>query len=86
MPNIQSKYYNTMINISKKNSNYPIVSYFQKKQVNPVLFPYRFKKKLMTISGYKGAKYILQKEKVKKFTIKKFNVIKDFDSLKDFKQ
>lgn len=85
MPNIQSKYYNTMINISKKNSNYPIVSYFQKKQVNPVLFPYRFKKKLMTISGDKGAKYILQKEKVKKFTIKKFNVIKDFDTLKDFK-
>ena len=39
----------------------------------------------MTISGDKGAKYILQKEKVKKFTIKKFNVIKDFDTLKDFK-
>ena len=86
MPNLESKYFNTMIKVSKNNSNIPIVTYFQKKQVNPVLFPYSFKKKLMTLQGDRGAKLMLQKEKIKKINIKKFNLIKDFDTLKDFKQ
>ena len=86
MPNLESKYFNTMIKVSKNNSNIPIVTYFQKKQVNPVLFPYSFKKKLMALQGDRGAKLILQKEKIKKINIKKFNLIKDFDTLKDFKQ
>ena len=86
MPNLESKYFNTMIKVSKNNSNIPIVTYFQKKQVNPVLFPYSFKKKLMMLQGDRGAKLMLQKEKIKKINIKKFNLIKDFDTLKDFKQ
>ena len=66
MPNIQSKYYNTMINIGKKNSNYPIVSYFQKKQVNPVLFPYHFKKKINDYIGRQRCKIYFTKRKSKK--------------------
>ena len=54
--------------------------------MNPVLFPYSFKKKLMMLQGDRGAKLMLQKEKIKKINIKKFNLIKDFDTLKDFKQ
>lgn len=85
MPKIPASHYNKMIRAGTKNNRLPIVTFFNKKQFNPVLFPFSFLNKIKKIKGDKGARLILEKEKKIKITAIKSSYIEDLDTLDDFK-
>ena len=86
MPEVKKKHYNTMILATKKNKQVPVVPYVNSQQANPVLFSKNFIQKLKSLRGDKGAKKILQNETKIKVIFKDKALMKDLDSLDDFKQ
>ena len=86
MPEVKKKHYNKMILATKKNKKVPVVPYVNSQQANPVLFSKNFIQKLKSLRGDKGAKKILQNETKIKIIFKDKALIKDLDSLDDFKQ
>ena len=85
MPKIPPSHYDKMIKASLKNTKLPVVTFFKKRQFNPVLFPINFLKKIKKVKEDKGAKLILKKEKKIKIFASRFSYLKDFDTLNDFK-
>ena len=85
MPEVKKSHYNKMILPTKKNKKVPVVPYVNSQQANPILFSKNFIKKLKSLRGDKGAKIILQNEKKIKVKFKDKALMKDFDSLEDFK-
>jgi molybdenum cofactor cytidylyltransferase len=86
MPEVKKKHYNKMILATKKNKKVPVVPYVNSQQANPVLFSKNFIQKLKSLRGDKGAKKILQNETKIKIIFKDKALMKDLDSLDDFKQ
>lgn len=86
MPEVKKKHYNKMILATKKNKKVPVVPYVNSQQANPVLFSKNFIQKLKSLRGDKGAKKILQNETKIKVIFKDKALMKDLDSLDDFKQ
>lgn len=86
MPEVKKKHYNKMILATKKNKKVPVVPYVNSQQANPVLFSKNFIQKLKSLRGDKGAKKILQNETKIKVIFKDKALMKDLDSLADFKQ
>ena len=86
MPEVKKKHYNKMILATKKNKKVPVVPYVNSQQANPVLFSKNFIQKLKSLRGDKGAKKILQNETKIKVIFQDKALIKDLDSLDDFKQ
>jgi len=76
MPNIKASHY--------KQQDVPIVSFYQARQMNPVLFPYSFHQKLKKIQGDIGAKNILKKTEIVKIKVLKSSFFKDLDTVEDF--
>ena len=85
MPKIPPSHYNKMIRASSKNKKLPVVTFFNKKQFNPVLFPFSFLNKIKKIKGDKGARLILKKVRIIKILAIKSSYIEDLDTLDDFK-
>ena len=88
MPNVNNNIYNELINAKLKNKYKEIYApYYEGKQVNPVLFSINMKQKLQEIEGDIGAKKIIadNKKKVFKMIIKEKEVIRDFNTVNDFK-
>lgn len=86
MPEVKKKHYNKMILATKKNKKVPVVPYVNSQQANPVLFSKNFIQKLKSLRGDKGGKKILQNETKIKIIFKDKALMKDLDSLDDFKQ
>ena len=86
MPEVKKKHYNKMILATKKNKQVPVVPYVNSQQANPVLFSKNFIQKLKSLRGDKGAKKILQNETKIKVIFQDKALMKDLDSLDDFKQ
>lgn len=86
MPEVKKKHYNKMILATKKNKKVPVVPYVNSQQANPVLFSKNFIQKLKSLRGDKGGKKILQNETKIKVIFKDKALMKDLDSLDDFKQ
>ncbi len=86
MPEVKRNHYNKMILATKKNKKVPVVPYVNSQQANPVLFSKHFIQKLKSLRGDRGAKKILQNEKKIKVIFKDKALMKDLDSLEDFKQ
>jgi molybdenum cofactor cytidylyltransferase len=85
MPEVKKKHYNKMILATKKNKQVPVVPYVNSQQANPVLFSKNFIQKLKSLRGDKGAKKILQNETKIKVIFQDKALMKDLDSLDDFK-
>jgi molybdenum cofactor cytidylyltransferase len=86
MPEVKKKHYNKMILATNKNKKVPVVPFVNSQQANPVLFSKNFIQKLKSLRGDKGAKKILQNETKIKVIFKDKALMKDLDSLDDFKQ
>ena len=86
MPEVKKKHYNKMILATKKNKKVPVVPYVNSQQANPVLFSKNFIQKLKSLRGDKGGKKILQNETKIKVIFQDKALMKDLDSLDDFKQ
>jgi molybdenum cofactor cytidylyltransferase len=84
MPNIKASHYKKMLKASIKQQDVPIVSFYQARQMNPVLFPYSFHQKLKKIQGDIGAKNILKKTEIVKIKVLKSSFFKDLDTVEDF--
>mgnify|MGYP001224666793 CR=1 FL=1 len=84
MPLINADIYNQLIKY--RNQKDILVPTYKKRQGNPVLFNKSMKEKIMTITGDKGAKKILElnKEKILNFEINDQAIIKGFNTQEDF--
>ena len=86
MPFFTNNSYNKMIRYFNKSSKYPVVPFFKDQMRNPVLFPIQFIKKLKTITGDKGAKRIIIKNKYNKIKFLNSKIFCDIDTVDDIKK
>ncbi|MEL0241763.1 MAG: nucleotidyltransferase family protein [Pelagibacteraceae bacterium] len=86
MPKISFITYNKIIQKYKKNKKFPAVPFYKTLNGNPVCFPIKYKKKLMSLQGDQGAKYILRKSKFIKVSINSKSILFDMDYKSDFKK
>ena len=85
MPFFSNKSYNKMIEHFNKSNKYPLVPFFKNQMRNPVIFPIHFLKKLKNITGDKGAKKIIIKNKFNKIIFFRSKIFSDIDTIDDIK-
>ena len=74
-----------MIEHFNKSSKYPLVPFFKNQMRNPVIFPIHFIKKLKNITGDRGAKKIIIKNKFNKIIFFRSKIFSDIDTIDDIK-
>ena len=79
-------FYNSNLELKKKNKKDIFVPTYKNIQTNPILFNISMKEKIMTLEGDIGAKEILElnKDKILNVNINDLGLAKDFDTPDDF--
>ncbi len=85
-PLLKTRTVNALVRVFENGSGEIIVPFYRGRKGHPVIFPRRFKKELMRLTGDLGGSPILQKcrDNVRIVRVRSEGVLKDIDTWKDY--